>query len=67
MNPAPCLSAAGGPRGGSGADQSGHEPALLPAGCSVEALPGGRGAQPSRPVLSGSGASHAPGESCLVI
>lgn len=55
-------SAAGRPREGGGADQQGREPALLPAGCSVEPLPGGRCAQPPHPVLPGPGAPHAQGE-----
>lgn len=60
-----CLSpsAAGGSRESGRADQQGREPALLPAGRTVEPLPGRRRAQPPHPVLPGPGAPHAQGKS----
>lgn len=56
-------SAAGGPRESGRADQQGREPALLPAGRTVELLLGRRSAQPPHPVLPGPGAPHAQGKS----
>lgn len=58
-----CSPATGRPRERGGADQPGREPALRPAGRSVEPLPAGRRSQPSRPLLPGPGAPHTPGES----
>lgn len=57
------LPAAGGPRESGRADQQGREPALLPAGHTVEPFPGRRCAQPPHPVLPGPGAPHAQGKS----
>ncbi len=58
-------SAAGRSWEGSGADQQGREPALLPAGCSVELLPAGGCAQPPHSLLPGPGAPHAQGKGLL--